>query len=192
MATRIDETITVHVPADRAWETLTDLSTLAACVPDAELISSPDAKSVLARLGTYNATARVADRDDTKYSLRLIGAARAASGPSAALSLTLSLRPKGKDSATLKLDGDIELIDAAIKAVPPAKIKAFAERLRVRLEHPTKPERPSVAMPTPTAVPSLATTGMMPAYKPVRPPTPAANPKIPEGGAIPDPKKEER
>jgi hypothetical protein len=186
MATRIDETMTIHAPVDRAWEILTDLPTLATCVPDAELISSPDPKSVLARLGTYNATARVADRDDTKYSLRLIGAARAASGPSAALSLTLSLRPKGTGACIGKLDGDIELIDATIKAVPSAKIKAFVDRLRVRLEQPTKPERPSVAMPTPTAVPSLATTGMMPAYRPVRPPTPATNPQVPQ------PKKEDK
>jgi hypothetical protein len=167
MATRIDETMTIHAPVDRAWEILTDLPTLAACVPDAELISSPDAKSVLARVGAYNAT-------------------RAASGPSAALSLTLSLRPKGAGACIGTLDGDIELIDATIKAVPSAKIKAFVDRLRVRLEQPTKPERPSVAMPTPAAVPSLATTGTMPAYKPVRPPTPATNPQVPQ------PKKEDK
>jgi uncharacterized protein len=169
MATRIDETIAVHAPIDRAWEIINDLATLAGCIPEAELISSPDARTVLARLASYNATARVADRDDAARKLRLIGAARAASGPSAALSLTFSLRPKGADGTTVELDGDIDLIDATIKSVPAAKIRAFVDRLRVRLE---QPHRPSLVMPatkTPTAVPSLAKTGTMPAYKPVPP-----------------------
>jgi carbon monoxide dehydrogenase subunit G len=170
MATRIDETIAVHAPIERAWEIITDLSTLAGCIPEAELISSPEARTVLARLGSYNATARVADRDDAARTLRLIGAARAASGPSAALSVTFSLRPKGTDGTTVVvLDGDIDLIDATIKSVPAAKIRAFIDRLRVRLE---QPHRPSLVMPatkTPTAVPSLAKTGTMPAYKPVPP-----------------------
>jgi uncharacterized protein len=177
MATRIDETIAIHAPIDRAWDILTDLATIAACVPNAELVSSPEPRSVLARLGSYNATARVADRNDTARTLRLIGAARAASGPSAALSLTFSLRPKGNDGLTLQLDGDIDLIDATIKSVPASQIRAFVDRLRLRLE---QPHRPSMARPvakTPTAVPSLGITGTMPVYRPVPPKDPKGDDK---------------
>jgi carbon monoxide dehydrogenase subunit G len=171
MATRIDETLAVHAPIDRAWAILTDLGTLASCVPDAELVSSPEPRSVLARLGPYNATARVANRDDTAHTLRLIGAARASAGPSAALSLTFSLRSKAADTTTVTLDGDIDLVDTTIKSIPAAKIRAFIDRLKVRLEQPL---RPSVAIPvskTPTAVPSLQTTGTMPVYRPPAPPS---------------------
>jgi carbon monoxide dehydrogenase subunit G len=171
MATRIDETVTVHASIAQAWEVLTNLTLLASCVPGAELISSPEPRSVLARFGSYNASARVADRNDVTYTLRLIGAARAAAGPSAAASLTLSLRPRSDGATTLEAEGDIELIDTTIKSIPTATIRAFVDRLRLRLEQPlpVPPAAPRVS------VPSLATTGTMPAYKPppVRPPTPA-------------------
>lgn len=169
MATKIDETISVHVPVDRAWAILTDLATLATCVPNAELISSPEPRTVLARLGTYNATARVADRDDAARTLRLIGAARAAAGPSAALSLTFTVRAKAATTTTVTLDGDIDLIDATIKSIPVAKIRAFIDALRVRLEQPHRPSMATPVSKTPTAVPSLATTGTMPAYRPAPP-----------------------
>jgi uncharacterized protein len=183
MATRIDDTVTVHAPIDQAWQVLTNLSAFAACVPGAELISSPEPRTVLARFGAYNASARVADRNDTARTLRLIGAARAAAGPSAAASLTLTLRPRTDGATTLTLDGDIDLIDSTIKSIPTATIRAFIERLRARLER--APEA-APAPPKATAVPSLATTGTMPAYRPVaptpaRPATPIATPTIPPG-----------
>jgi uncharacterized protein len=187
MATRIDDTVTVHAPIDRAWQVLTNLSAFAACVPGAELISSPEPRTVLARFGGYNASARVADRNDTTRTLRLIGAARAAAGPSAAASLTLSLRARTDSATTLTLDGDIDLIDSTIKSIPTATIRSFIDRLRARLEQP--PEAAPVP-PKATAVPSLATTGTMPAYRPAppaatptpaRPATPIATPTIPPG-----------
>jgi carbon monoxide dehydrogenase subunit G len=177
MATRLDETITVHAPIDRAWAVVTDLAALASCVPNAELVSSPEPRSVLARLGPYNATARVASRDDAAHTLRLIGAARASAGPSAALSLTFSLRAKAAGTTTVTLDGDIDLVDATIKSIPAATIRAFIDRLKVRLEQPL---RPSVAVPvskTPTAVPSLQTTGTMPVYRPPASPPAPDDPK---------------
>jgi carbon monoxide dehydrogenase subunit G len=187
MATRIDETITVHAPIDRAWEILTNLGMLAACVPGAELISSPEPRTVLARLGSYNASARVADRDDKARSLRMIAAARAATGPSAAASLTVSLTPRSDGAITLELDGDIDLIDTAIKSIPTATIRAFVVSLRTRLEQPIAPAAGKTPPTANLAVPSLATTGVMPAYKPpprpsaatpVRSSTPIANPTV--------------
>jgi hypothetical protein len=165
---------------------LTNLGILAACVPGAELISSPEPRTVLARLGSYNASARVADRDDKGRTLRLIAAARAATGPSAAASLTLTLRPRPDGAVSLELDGDIDLIDTAIKSIPVATIRAFIVSLRARLEQPVAAAPGKTPATANLAVPSLATTGVMPAYKPppTRPPTPArsstpiANPTV--------------
>ncbi|HWZ58261.1 MAG TPA: hypothetical protein VNW46_04720 [Gemmatimonadaceae bacterium] len=195
MATRIDETVTVHAPIDRAWEILTNLSVLATCVPGAELISCPEPRSVLARLGAYNASARVADRNDTTRALRLIAAARAATGPSAAASLTLSLRARPDGATTLELEGDIDLIDSSIKSIPTATIRAFTETLRTRLAGPVPTVTKTLPGVTPSsphaAVPSLATTGTMPAYRPtrpstqtpVRPATPITSPTVPSPAA---------
>lgn len=188
METRIDETVTVRAPLAQAWDVLADLGAIVSCVPTARLVAGTDAGTVLARIAGFNASARVAARDDAARSLRGVGAARAASGPgSAAVSLTITARARSAETTEIRLTGDVELLDMGEAVVPAAAIRAFADALRHHVERHRVATPPAPPAPPPLAVPSLATTGLMPAYRPPATPEAAVPAAPPVDGPARDP-----
>jgi hypothetical protein len=110
---RLEKELTVEVPLDRAWHTLSDLDTFASCLPDAELSSVDGAYTGRVTLGTdggrivCETTVRALDQDADEHVATILVHARQVDGPAIG-SATVQSRCENADSATrVKLSAEV-------------------------------------------------------------------------------------
>src|SRR5436305_14427424 len=102
---RLEKELTVGVPLDRAWRTLSDPETFASCLPDAELQSVDGVYAGQATLGSDGSrivcetTLRALDQDEDEHTATILLQARQVGGPGLG-SATLQSRCESADSAT--------------------------------------------------------------------------------------------
>lgn len=110
---RLEKELTVEVPLDRAWRTLSDLDTFASCLPDAELSPADGAYTGRVTFGTDGSrivcetTVRALDQDADEHLATILVHARQVDGPAIG-SATVQSRCESADSATrVKLSAEV-------------------------------------------------------------------------------------
>lgn len=113
---RIEKQFTVGVPADRAWEVLTDWETVVGCMPGAQLISADGDTcqgKVRVKLGPvtadYAGTASFAEKDDTQHRAVINAKGRDSRGAgTASATITAQLAAEG-DRTSVHVDTDMKI-----------------------------------------------------------------------------------
>jgi uncharacterized protein len=113
---RIEKQFTVSVPAEKAWEVLTDWETVVGCMPGAQLISA-DGDScqgkVRVKLGPvtadYSGTASFTEKDDTAHRAVINAKGRDSRGAgTASATITAQLSAEG-DTTSVHVDTDLKI-----------------------------------------------------------------------------------
>jgi hypothetical protein len=113
---KIDNEFTVSVPIDQAWEVLTDLAGIAACLPGAQLTGSEGATyigKIKIKVGPvtseYAGTASFTEKDDAGYRAVIDARGRDSRGAgNASATITASVRPEGARSV-VSVDTDLKI-----------------------------------------------------------------------------------
>jgi uncharacterized protein len=135
---KLVHSFTVHTPVDDAWRALTDLGTIAACLPGA----GRDALEVKAGavIAEFAGTARFTSTDDHEHTAVLEAEGKDTRAPgTAAATVTASLRPDGS-TTLVTLDADVTITGAlaqfggaVLKDVTTRLLDQFAAALDARL-----------------------------------------------------------
>jgi carbon monoxide dehydrogenase subunit G len=116
------------------WSKLTDVNFLAACVPDAELVSFPEADVAKAVLrpglafvrGTLDLTMRVSDRVEGKSARLLLNTKGIGTTSTVEAAYVLAAHDEG---TRLHWTADVTQLGGLLKAVPEGLLKAAAQKV---------------------------------------------------------------
>lgn len=189
---QIDHEFTVSVPADRAWEVLTDLAGIAPCMPgarltgvDGDVYSGRVKIKVGPVISEYAGTARFVEKDDAAHRAVIEARGKDSRGAgNAAANIHAGLRPDGERtvvtvSTDLTISGKIAQFGSGmIKEVSAKLLGQFVQNLETKLLAPdpspgaagsgSEPPPPGTA-----AAPQAAVGAEAPA---ALPPTPRQSP----------------
>jgi uncharacterized protein len=191
---RIDNSFTVSVPVDRAWEVLTDLEGVSLCLPGArvtgvegEVYSGEVRVKVGPVVSQYAGTAQFVEKDDAHHRAVIDAKGRDSRGAGNASALiTMQLTADGDHTVAtvdtdMKISGKIaQLGGGMIKDVSVKLLGQFVECLEAKFAT-SEPSTEPVATAT-SAQPATAPTSEQPATVSVTPesaaPAPPENPAV--------------
>jgi carbon monoxide dehydrogenase subunit G len=152
---------TVDVPVERAWEVLTDVPTIAPCLPGAQLkeVDGDEYRGIVkVKVGPitaqYRGSATFLERDPAARRAVIRGHGRETRGQGDATAvITAQLRPDGDERTTVEVTTDLSLTGkvaslgrGAMAEVSAKLMDQFADNLRTTV---LAEERPGEAAPTP-------------------------------------------
>lgn len=190
---KIDNSFTVSVPVDRAWEVLTDLEGVSLCLPgarvtgvEAEVYSGEVRIKVGPVVSQYAGTAQFVEKDDTLHRAVIDAKGRDSRGAGNASALiTVQLRADGDHTAAtvdtdMKISGKIaQLGGGMIKEVSEKLLGQFVECLEAKFATSQPPGTTAIPVPSepaagggPTETPATAASCESPTF----PASPAERP----------------
>lgn len=171
MAFRIEEAFRVETPIERVWQYIIDPYRVVRCLPGAELTGEESDRTYLGRvkvkvgpiMASYAGRAQLAEVDEARHSVRLIGEGRESGGAgSARLTMTSRLTTVAGGATEIRVEADVDVAGkivqfgrGMIEGVSRQLFRQFADCIRADLEtavsgeHPTSPTeaKPLRALP---------------------------------------------
>src|SRR4051795_2608863 len=136
---KIDNRFTVHAPIDRAWQILTDVETIAPCMPGAQLTGVQAGEAgeiyegkVKVKIGPvvseFKGTATFVEKDGQKYRGVIDAKGRDTRGAgNASATIVIELAPDG-EGTTVTIDTDLK-ISGKVAQFGASMIKEVSEKL---------------------------------------------------------------
>jgi carbon monoxide dehydrogenase subunit G len=138
-AHHLSSEFTVTVPLQRVWETISDLGTIAACLPGAELRAADGAYTGRIELRSdgvavpFESTLRAVDLDEDEHALTVALRGRQLGGPAVGLATITGRALAGEDCTRVSLGAEIQASgyepSEALDGAGDALLRAFGERL---------------------------------------------------------------
>jgi len=167
---QIDSEFTVGVPIDRAWDVLTDLETIAPCLPGAQLTGVTDgvySGKVKIKVGPvtseYAGTAQFVEKDDAAHRAVIDAKGKDSRGAgTAAAAIHAQLRADG-DKTVVSVNTDLSITGkvaqfggGVIKEVSAKLLGQFAQNLEAQLLTPAPADTTAASAADDATVPPAA------------------------------------
>jgi hypothetical protein len=184
----LSNSFTVDVPVERAWEVLTDVPTIAPCLPGAQLqeVEGDEYRGVVkVKVGPitaqYKGAATFVERDDAAHRAVIRGQGRETRGQGNATAvITAQLRPAGQDRTDVEVTTDLTVTGkvaslgrGAMAEVSAKLMDQFADNLR------TTVLTDDAAVPAGTAADAVPVGDTVPTGEPAPSEQPVAEPERP-------------
>jgi hypothetical protein len=184
----LSNSFTVDVPVERAWEVLTDVPTIAPCLPGAQLqeVEGDEYRGVVkVKVGPitaqYKGAATFVERDDAAHRAVIRGQGRETRGQGNATAvITAQLRPAGQDRTDVEVTTDLTVTGkvaslgrGAMAEVSAKLMDQFADNLR------TTVLTDDAAVPAGTATDAVPVGDTVPTGEPAPSEQPVAEPERP-------------
>lgn len=160
MAFRIEEAFRVETPIERVWQYIIDPYRVVRCLPGAELTGEESDRTYLGRvkvkvgpiMASYAGRAQLAEVDEARHSVRLIGEGRESGGAgSARLTMTSRLTTVAGGATEIRVEADVDVAGkivqfgrGMIEGVSRQLFRQFADCIRADLETAVSAEPPTL------------------------------------------------
>lgn len=150
MAFRIEEAFRVEAPIERVWQYIIDPYRVVRCLPGAELTGEESDRTYLGRvkvkvgpiMASYAGRAQLAEVDEARHSVRLIGEGRESGGAgSARLTMTSRLTTVAGGATEIRVEADVDVAGkivqfgrGMIEGVSRQLFRQFADCIRADLQ----------------------------------------------------------
>lgn len=159
MAFRIEEAFRVETPIERVWQYIIDPYRVVRCLPGAELTGEESDRTYLGRvkvkvgpiMASYAGRAQLAEVDEARHTVRLIGEGRESGGAgSARLTMTSRLTTVAGGATEIRVEADVDVAGkivqfgrGMIEGVSRQLFRQFADCIRADLETAVSAEHPA-------------------------------------------------
>ena len=159
MAFRIEEAFRVETPIERVWQYIIDPYRVVRCLPGAELTGEESDRTYLGRvkvkvgpiMASYAGRAQLAEVDEARHTVRLIGKGRESGGAgSARLTMTSRLTTVAGGATEIRVEADVDVAGkivqfgrGMIEGVSRQLFRQFADCIRADLETAVSAEHPA-------------------------------------------------
>ena len=151
---KIENTFTVDAPIDEAWELLTDIPTIAPCLPGAKLTDHSDGEysgGIKVKVGPvtseYKGTAKFLEKDDANYKAVIDGKGRDVRGAGNAQALITAQMTAEGDQTRVDIETDLKVSGkvaqfgrGVMQDVSTKLLGQFAECLEAKIREPEMSE----------------------------------------------------